>query len=130
MAACKEGAGARVRETTIERDRGWDGAGHGSIDGRSIGATEVTDVATHEYEGIGRRAREARYVSDGMPWDVEDVEATVSEKVMGGESANFVVGVEGDFVDAATFEVLVKYWAVLGGGIAWHKILLESRANV
>ena len=130
MASGEEGARARGRETTIEGNRGRDGTGHRGIDGRPIGAAEVADVAAHKDEGIGSRACEAGNVSDGMTWDIEEVEATVSEEIMGRESANFAVGVEGDFVDGATYEILVKYWAVLIGGIAWHEFLLESRANV
>lgn len=129
MAGGKERAGARDREMAIEGNRGRNGAGHWGIDGWPIGAAEVADVATHEHKGVGRCAREAGNVSNGMSWDVEEVEATVPEEVMGRESAYFV-GIEGDFVDGATFEVFFEYWAILIGGIAWHELLLEPRANV
>ena len=130
MAVFEERAWARARETTIEGDRGRDGAGHRGVDGWPVGAAEVADVATHEKEGIGRRACEAANVSDGVSWDVEEVEATVSEEVIGRESADFVIGVEGWFVDGATIEVRVKYWAVFICGKPRHEILLESRTDV
>ena len=62
--------------------------------------------------------------------DVQEVEATVPEEVVGRESANFAVDVEGDFVDGAVLEVLVQRWTVLVGRIPRHEILLEPRANV
>ena len=61
---------------------------------------------------------------------VQEVEATVAEEVVGGESADFAVGVEGDFVDGAILEVLVECWAFLVGRIPRHEILFEPRANV
>ena len=90
----------------------------------------MADVAAHEDEGVGCRACEAGNMSDRVAWDVEDVEAAVSEEVVGRKGADFVVGVEGYFVYGATFVVVVEYWAVFVGGVAGHKFLLESRADV
>ena len=90
----------------------------------------MADVAAHEHEGIGFRACEAGNVANGMSGDVEDVEASVSEKVVGGKGADFVVAVEGDFVHGATFVVVVEDRAVLVCRVAWHKFLFESRPDV
>ena len=66
----------------------------------------------------------------GCREDVQEVEATVPEEVVGRESANFAVGVEGDFVDGAILEVLVECWTILVGRIPRHEILFEPWANV
>ena len=66
----------------------------------------------------------------GCRGHVQDVEATVPEEVVGRESANFAVGVEGDFLDGAILEVLVECWTVFVGWIPRHEILFEPRANV
>ena len=70
MAAGEEGAGAWGRQTSIEGDGGWDGAGHWGVGGGSVGAAEVADVAAHEDEGFGGRARESGDVSDGVAGDI------------------------------------------------------------
>lgn len=114
----------------VEGNGGGDGVGHWGVEGGSVRAAEVADVAAHEDEGVGHRAREAGYVSDGVAWDVEDVEAAVSEEVVGWECADFGVGGEGDFVHGAAFVVGVEDRAVLGGGVAGHEVLLEARAHV
>ena len=62
--------------------------------------------------------------------DVQEIEATVAEEVVGRESANFAVGVEGDFVDGAVLEVLVECWTLLVGRIPRHEILFEPRTHV
>ena len=59
-----------------------------------------------------------------MSFCFEEVEATVSEEVEGGESADFLVGGEGGFVDG------VEYWTFFISGVAGHEVLLESRTNV
>ena len=130
MTAFEERAGAGGRDPTIEGGFGRDGAGHRCVHCWPVGAAKVADVATHEHEGIGRRAREGANVPDGMAGDIEEVEATVSEEVIGRESADSVVGVEGWFADGAAFEVLVKHRAVLIRGVSRHEGLLESRADV
>ena len=66
----------------------------------------------------------------GCREDVQEIEATIPEEIVGRESADFAVGVEGDFVDGAILEVLVECWTVLVGWIPRHEILLEPRANV
>ena len=66
----------------------------------------------------------------GCREDVQEVEATVPEEVVGRESANFANGVEGHFVDGAIPEVIFECWTLLVGWISRHKILFEPRANV
>ena len=78
VAAGEEGAGAWSRETLIEGDGGRNGAGHWGVGGGSVGAAEVADVAAHEDEGFGRRARESGDVSDGVAGDVAECDFGVS----------------------------------------------------
>lgn len=65
---------------------------------RSDLTTMVAEVPAHKDEGIGvyRRSRKGPQMADCMSWCIEEIERTVSEKVMSSEAADlYAVRLEG-----------------------------------
>ncbi len=97
-------------KTSVQWDRGGDGRGHGCVNSGSIRAAEMANVATHEDESVASCPGETGDVANGMTGYVEEIEAAVSEQIMGGKGTYLVVRIEGNFVHLAALEIALEHW--------------------
>lgn len=86
----------------------------------------MTHIAAEEEESLWRGAYERGDVPCRVTWHVEDVEAAVTEVVVGLIVADFGVLAEGRFDDAAAGEVYFVEDGGWVGGPAWLESFLEA----
>lgn len=94
VAGGENGARAWGSETFVEAYPGRYRSRERSIFGGAVGATEMANIPAHEDESIRCGSCQPRYVTDGVTGDIEDVKATVPEKIVRWVLSDFIILLE------------------------------------